>query len=198
MEGYVFEKELDNSTKARVAASFFSPGEAVLIADIVELPQALAELKAHQKPVTIEKLFVTSDSHIEFSLVGHPGRYGANYFQDARKIRHVYGAMIAVDDRVFVVTMTDDSGTHASGEVSEIRGDPERHVQWNQRLSSEEDLKAMLLEDRGIMGEFRMALRDDGAWSLVSIPWSTSISDYEIELAQHTVETSTAQNAPTP
>lgn len=191
MDGYVFEIDIDEDMKRRVVASFFAPGEAMRLREggiDGKTPQALIDIAQKGGDLIVDTVYVTKDSRIEYSIRDHEGRYNGGYFIDARNCPHVYGALVRHAGHTFVVEFSATFEDPVAENVFEIRGDPERYVTWNQGFSSESDLADYLIKEGAMIGEFQMAERSDGSWSLVAIPWSSTTSDNELEIALSAVE----------
>lgn len=191
MNGYVFETDIDEDMKNRVVASYFAPGEAVRLREggiDGKTPQALLDIAEKGGQFLVDTVYVTKDLRIEYSIRGHDGRFNGAYFIDVRDCRHVYGAIVRHSDRTFVVEFGATFEDPVAEDVFEIRGDPERYVAWNQGFSTESDLSSYLTKEGAMIGEFQMADRGDGAWSLVAIPWSSNASDNEVDTALSAVE----------
>lgn len=186
MEGYVFEADVDDEAKTRLVACFFGPGEHLKVLAGSRTPPWLLRLEASGKPFIVENVYLTKDFTIKYSFVGHEGRFDGGYFADARECRHPYGSLIRHNNRTFIVEFSDYENPIAR-DVFEISGDPERQVEWNSGISSEEQLVAVL-NDAPICGEFDIAKRDDGTWSLVAIAWSTSIDEDKLEASRNAID----------
>jgi hypothetical protein len=188
MIGYEFEAELSDDDKNRVIFAFYGPRERLRIADAANAPASIASLATKGSDLVVEKVYVTKDRHIEYSFRGHDGRFGGGHFLDARDCRHCFGAMIRHDDKTVVVALNGDFDNPVGSDIFEVSGNPEKYVAYNQGFDSESALIDYLTTEGALIGEFNVAGREDGSWSLVSIPWSANASDRDIEAARDAVE----------
>jgi len=186
MEGYVFETDADEDLKKRLVACFFGPGERVNVISKGNLPH-LDDLVASASPLVVDKVYLTPDSRVEFSFQGFEGRFNGAYFTDARECRHSYGTLIRHDNKTYVVAFSDNLDDPVATETFEIEGEPERHVGWSTGLSTSEELTAYLAEN-SMVGEFHVAAREDGTWSLVAISWSSSATERDLEVARQAID----------
>jgi len=191
MDGYIYEAEVDDRQKARVAAMSHAPGESVMLHPSVEgdrrevLERAVA---ANNGRLTIRSVILTADHHLNYEFVELEGRFNHAYVTDPREMEHMYGALVHEGGKTWIVELEgDDIDDPAPGRVRCVSGDPERYVAYNQGIRTEAELAAYAEDPDGVCGEFSIAARGDGTWALVAIPWSAPMSDRQIEVAREAV-----------
>jgi hypothetical protein len=198
MIGYVFEAELSDDDKKRVIAGFYGPGELVRLADPEKSPEKVRVLVAAGGDLVVETVRVTQDRHVEYSFVGHNGSFAGGHFIDARDCRHFYGVVIREDDKTILVQLNGDSDSPVGADVFELSGDPEKYVAYNQGFPFEQDMIEYLETEGPFVGEFNVAPRADGTWSLVAIPWSANAVAKDIEAAREALSSSNRELTTTP
>jgi len=129
----------------------------------------------------VSRVVVNDETAIEYEFVGVDGRFNAAWVTDLRELEHVYGALVPREDSLWVVAFEGDLDEPVAVKVFRIEDEPEPYVRWNQAVSSVEELREWA--DGGAIGEFVMADNGDGGYSLVGIPWSSSLNSLEKEIA---------------
>ena len=195
MDGYKFVADLDEGQRRRVMATYFAPGDLVRPGRNVRGgPDGEIVRKAAEGDGTlrVRAVVVTEDQYVKYEFEGLEGRFGNGNVEDARETVQIYGALVRVDDQTWAVELNGDSDRSEAIRAFRIAGEPERHVKWGMGLASEAELAAFAAEDGGASGEFILADREDGSWSLVAVPWASGLSDREISIARSAVESAIA------